>query len=88
VNNVQEGRDECQETYVSREQLQNLLTTVSDTLTTRDTGKLKPTQGFFFGSKDVDEWYWDDLEHTQHVLTKVLNDEKLKRFSFYYQSSW
>ena len=51
--------------------------------------ELLPTQsGFFFGSTDVDEWYWGDIEHTIKTLESALNDRALDNWDFEYQSSW
>jgi hypothetical protein len=88
VENCQDGRDECQESYVDREQLQELLDLCEKALIDKDADLLPPQSGFFFGSTEINEWYWDDLEHTAKVLSAILNDEKLERYSFYYQSSW
>ena len=40
--------------------------------------------GFFFGSMDYDQYYSDELERT----VKVLEEEIIKKGSFYYNSSW
>ena len=35
---------------------------------------LLPTQdGFFFGSEEYDQWYWEDLEYTRDQLTRILD---------------
>ncbi|MGZ8787335.1 MAG: hypothetical protein ACXW4P_03780 [Thermoanaerobaculia bacterium] len=48
---------------------------------------LLPTQeGFFFGSTDYDEGYYDDLEYTRDVLTNALAEKD--DGWFYYESSW
>ena len=88
VDNCQKGVDECQKAYVSREKLETLLALCKETLETKDANKLPPQSGFFFGSTDVDEWYWGDIEHTIKTLESVLNDRSLDKFDFEYQSSW
>lgn len=88
VQKVQDGRDECQESWISRSALADLLGTVSRAIKTKDSNLLPPTSGFFFGSTDVDEWYWQDLEYTRDLLTKILSDESLKDCDFVYQASW
>jgi hypothetical protein len=89
VENTQGGVDDCRDQYVTREQLQTLLDLVTKTLETKNPVLLPPTSGFFFGSYDIDEWYWSDLKHTRKMLTRVLSAEVLDdSWSFYYHSSW
>ena len=91
IQNCANGVDECQDVYVDASHLTNLLTIVSDLLTTRDEAKamelLPPTPGFFFGSYDIDEWYWSSLEYTKEILEHVLTLDD-KSTSFYYRASW
>jgi hypothetical protein len=45
---------------------------------------LPPTEGFFFGSYDIDEWYLKDIEETIETLSTVLSTkEKGERFYYY-----
>jgi len=90
VRNCQDGKDECQHTYVERDKLEELRDTINRVLADRGlAGELLPTQsGFFFGGTDYDGWYWKDLERTSKELTRLLEDENLKGWDFYYHSSW
>ena len=91
VQNVQEGVDECQEAWVSREQLQELVDICKQVLENPKKAKdLLPTRsGFFFGSTEYDEWYKQDLTYTVERLEKILADPAFdKGVDFYYQSSW
>ena len=90
VDNVQDGVDECQETWVSREQLQELVDVCKTVLADMSKAEeLLPTQsGFFFGGTDYDDWYKGDLEYTVERIEKVLKDPALQKCDFYYQSSW
>ena len=91
VDNCQEGIDECQRAYVSREQLQELLELCQEIIASPKKGReLLPTaNGFFFGSTEYDEYYLDDARYTVERLTKILNDPALDAgVEFYYQSSW
>ena len=90
VQNCQDGVDECQETWVSREQLQELLDLCKEVLANKDKpAELLPSKsGFFFGSTDYDEWYFQDIEFTAQRLEKILTDPALEKMDFYYQSSW
>ncbi len=88
VKNVQGGGDECRPHYVSKENLEELRDLCLEVLKTKNPTKLPPSQGFFFGSTEIDEWYWEDIQYTADVLTKILNDPNFDEFDFYYQSSW
>lgn len=95
VDTVQDGKDECQDSYVEREQLielrdlcKKLLDTAPEKFNTLAEELLPPEKGFFFGSADIDECYKEDLKETVEQLTSILDNEKLKGFSFYYHASW
>jgi hypothetical protein len=90
VQNVQDGVDECQEAWVSREQLQELIDVCKTVIAEMSKAEeLLPTRsGFFFGGTDYDEWYKGDLQYTADRLEKILADPAFKKADFYYQSSW
>lgn len=89
VKNVQNGQDNCQKTYVSREQLQKLVDDCAAVLSGQKfADDTLPTQsGFFFGSTEYDEYYKRDLQYTVDKLTEILHDDSVVG-SFYYQASW
>jgi len=90
VTNVQDGVDECQATYVSREQLGELQTVVNTILGDQSqAATLLPTKsGFFFGGTDYDEWYINHLKYTKKRLDFLLKDDPLKGWEFEYRASW
>lgn len=91
VDNVQDGEDECKPHYVSREQLEELKKECLQSLAVR-TGAtpigdiLEPRAGFFFGSTDKDEWYYQDLQETVNIIDGALALDG--NYRFIYQSSW
>jgi hypothetical protein len=89
VDNVQQGVDDCGNYDVSREQLQALLSVITEVLEDRKKANtlLPPQTGFFFGSKDIDQWYWEDLKSTKERLEKLLAHE-MPGWWFEYHSSW
>lgn len=90
VDNCGKGIDECQPIYVSRQDLTDLRDLVKDVLIHREKAPvaLPPSSGFFFGSTEIDEWYWSDLEYTAKELDRVLVDTFERDISFIYQASW
>jgi hypothetical protein len=89
VRNVQNGRDECQMSYVPIAKAQELYDTCVAILTDKSkASKLLPTaSGFFFGSTDYDEWYYEGVENTAEIMYNALNDLGENEFIMY-QSSW
>lgn len=89
VKNVQDGNDDCRDAYVSEKKMKELLTLVTELLIKRDVNyaakMLPPQPGFFFGTYEIDENYWEDLEYTQKLLTECLESDA---DTFYYNSSW
>jgi len=88
VDNLQDGKDECQRTYVSKENLQNLIDELKAVLDNKYTKEkhinmdyaldvLPPQEGFFFGWTNTEdqeflEYYFDSIKHTHKHLSKLL----------------
>ena len=101
VQNVQDGRDECQRSWVSPEQLRELRDACKLVLWEHNnkTGHaedvaeevgLATKSGFFFGSQEYDDWYFQDLHYTQKRIDQL---EACGVFDnawvdIYYQASW
>jgi hypothetical protein len=88
VINCQGGEDDCRESFVDREKLGELLYLCKQVIADHSkANELLPTsEGFFFGSTDYDEWYFQDLADTVEILETCLAMEDC--WDFYYQSSW
>ena len=129
VRECADGVDECQEIFVSREDLLKLRSDCNNALANRENAvpnnednvvikqpigsgqdlaqfimenmkkeqekigttlvsddPLQPTAGFFFGSLEKDEWYYNDLMETIDIIDKALslNDG----WEIIYQASW
>jgi hypothetical protein len=95
VDNVQEGVDDCGKYFFEREKLVELLTLCQQISVDKSlAGDLLPSEsGFFFGSTEYDEWYYEQIDDTIAILERILNNPKfetsgLHGWDFYYQSSW
>ena len=91
VDNVQEGEDDCGDYEVSNDKLKELLDLIDQVLANKKKAhKLLPNQsGFFFGSQDYDEYYFQDLEYTKKLIEGVLaSDLGKKGWYLEYTSSW
>lgn len=98
VDNCQDGKDECQTSHISREQikqLHDLCVRLAKILKLKN-GKIKnieeakeqlPTEtGFFFGTTDYDENYLNDIKETIKITEYCLGLPE--EYSFEYHSSW
>jgi len=92
VNNVQDGVDDCSEFYVNPPKLVELRDLCKKALETKDSSLLPPTSGFFFGSTEIDDWYWADIQETYDRLNKIIDDPLIvgnqSRVDVYYRASW
>lgn len=89
VQNVQGGEDNCREYWVSKEKLRELYNLCRKVARNHKLApELLPTQsGFFFGSTDYDEYYFDDIQQTIDILKPILRDTD-DIGDYYYTSSW
>jgi|688.fasta_scaffold42734_13 hypothetical protein len=99
VNTLAGGVDECQEIYVPRTALVDLLAackavmSVSAGVSKQDVAdefSLMPTEGFFFGGYELDEYYDQDLKYTIEMIENILTiiPENEYGWSFSYHASW
>jgi hypothetical protein len=94
VENVQEGVDDCREYYVSFEQLEKLVTICETVLAAKNdtlsASLLPPQQGFFFGSYEFDDWYYENVSNTIDQLKECIINATVDNGSkdYYYSSSW
>lgn len=92
VDNVQGGVDDCKEYSVTLDQLRKLLKTCERVIKDHSLAtELLPTQeGFYFGSTDYGECYYEDLKYTVKALKQVLKEKYPEDLyvSFTYDSSW
>lgn len=89
VQNVQDGKDDCGHYYVDRQSLIDLRDLCKKVLENKDLAATElPTEsGFFFGSKEYDDWYYQDLTETIEIVDKALTLDQ-RQWDFEYHSSW
>lgn len=88
VENIQGGVDECQEALVGREKLVELKENCEQVLESPVLAEqiLPVSEGFFFGSTEYDEYYFEDIKDTVKIIDRVL--QMPEEWDFVYQSSW
>lgn len=90
VENVQSGNDDCDTYSVSLEDLKELLNVCNKILEDSSLAEelLPRTQGFFFGSIEYDEYYYDSIRYTISVLKEAIEGFIPGITTYYYRSSW
>lgn len=87
VDIVQDCNDDCGYYELTQQHLKQLKQVCEDALETNNTEHLQPRGGFFFGSLDIDDWFWNDVKRTIKQLNDVLAMDWNSR-RFFYHSSW
>ena len=80
VKKIGKGIDDQKPIYLTDEHLEQLLDVI------REVGNdpvkaqklLPPVKGFFFGSTEIDSYYWHDLLYTKETLKKILEYQKVQ----------
>jgi hypothetical protein len=93
VDNLADGVDNCQPIEFEPKKLEGLLANIKAVLDSpRVASKKMPTSsGFFFGSEDYSEWYFDTLKTTYDDLSALLESLKKKgegKYWLVYLASW
>ena len=97
VREMADGRDDYRPIRVWPDDLRRLRDLAAEVLDQQGRGDagaaraldlLPPRPGFFFGSQEIDEWYWKKLEDTVRMLDAVLSDPHLPDWDIYYEASW
>jgi len=50
--------------------------------------RLEPTEGFFFGGTEKDDWYYEQLEYTIDTINSMLANDSDMDYEYYYRASW
>lgn len=96
VNQCAGGEDRCQEIYMPKsklEELHQLCCSIlgeesEEALVNAALEELPPTEGFFFGSNEVGDWYKQDLKDTIKILGEVLAETDFTQSEIIYHASW
>lgn len=91
VEQCADGVDNCQDILVPIEKAEELKALCEEVLKDHNKAKeLLPTcDGFFFGTTEYDDWYFEDLEYTIDILGKVIEFVKSHDdYRIVYCASW
>jgi hypothetical protein len=90
------GEDNCQSIWVDPGLLRELRVTCEFLLDEKNSPdildkieeNLPLAEGFFFGSREIDEYYWLGLEQTIPILNKAIELAEEHECEIYYRASW
>lgn len=78
------GDDNCREIPIDLRILLDKLKQIDKT----NAAEVMPTaSGFFFGSQDYDEYYYDEVAYTIQLFEDLLKEDN-SNADYYYQASW
>jgi hypothetical protein len=88
VTHVQVGIDNCAHYELDKDVLIDLLETLLNTKSENDPSEMMPVSGFFFGSTDVDEYYWEHIEKAIDEISNLIDNTNWDKERLFYTSSW
>jgi len=88
VDTYADGEDNCQDIYLCYDDLCDMLKLLKEVRDNKDSSKLPPTAGLFFGSKNVDEYYWNDVEESINTFEDIISKEDSEEVDYIYNASW
>jgi hypothetical protein len=88
VTHVQVGIDNCAHYELDKDVLIDLLETLLNTKSENDPSEMMPVSGFFFGSTDVDEYYWERIEKAIDEISNLIDNTNWDKERLFYTSSW
>lgn len=82
--------DNCKETPLTKEILMKLRYDCKKVLDNHELAKkILPTScGFFFGSTEYDDWYFEDLKETVDIIDKIMDTVDWDKEEIYYYEWW
>lgn len=96
IDKCANGVDECQRIYVNLGDLKELVDICEQVLNNHELAPdLLPTQqGFFFGSYEYDDYYFNRIKYTHDICSKIITFMETQSkndnydWAIVYQSSW
>lgn len=82
--------ENCQDVQMSAMQIRQLRDTCQEVLNDKNKAKrlMPTTEGFFFGSQDYKEWYFEDLEETVRICNRALAEVDFNEQDVWFHAWW
>jgi len=90
VDNVQDGKDNCQTVDVTFDKLQELKDICQKVLNDKKLAQelLPCSSGFFFGSVEYNKRYFEDVSRTIEIIDLIFKNPSHEYWDIKYRSSW
>ena len=88
VDNVQIGIDNCDAYELTHDHLDDLNAVLNEVIRTKNPSLLAPRSGFFFGSSEADEYYWEKVNETSQMIKDLIIQTDWNEYKLFYQSCW
>jgi hypothetical protein len=88
VSNVQNGIDRCDLHELDQDTLRKCHDVLEEAFYKKNHYILPPTQGFFWGSTEVDDYYWNNVEEAIQTISSLIDNTDWATERLFYQSSW
>lgn len=88
VTHVQLGIDNCNLYELDQDVLRSCHDILEEAFYKKNHYILPPTQGFFWGSTEIDDYYWNNVEEAIQTISHLIDDTDWATERLFYQSSW
>ena len=88
VTRVQDGVDECQTSEIDADTLVALIDDLRAVSKGEVVEDLEPVGGFFFGSTEKDDYYYECINDALNTIEDLLKNTDFKKYRLFYRASW
>ena len=88
VTHAQLGIDNCGLYELDQDVLRSCHDTLEEAFYKKNHYVLPPTQGFFWGSTEIDDYYWNNVEEAIQTISSLIDNTDWATERLFYQSSW
>ena len=88
VTHVQLGIDNCGFYEIYEDTLRDALEVLEAAYAHKNAKLLPPTQGFFWGSTEVDDYYWYKVSESISTFSHLIDQTDWSTHRLFYTSSW
>jgi hypothetical protein len=88
VSRVQDDIDECQLSEIDEETLVELIDDLRAVSKGEVVEDLEPVGGFFFGSTEKDDHYYQSINDALNTFENVLKTFDFEKYRLFYRASW